>query len=195
MDPDPLRQFARWMEEARAHALLEPTAATLATASRAGRPSARTVLLKQVDRDGFVFYTDYRSRKAAELAENPEACLLFFWVELERQVRIQGIVSQVTREMSEAYFRTRPPGSQLGAWASHQSAVLPGGREELERRLREVTSRFGSGPAPLPPHWGGYRLVPDELEFWQGREDRLHDRIRYRRTAADASWTIDRLSP
>jgi pyridoxamine 5'-phosphate oxidase len=165
---------------------------TLATASRDGVPSARIVLLKGVDERGFTFFTDYRSRKGAELTENPLAALTFLWKEIERQVRIMGAVSRVSAEESEAYFRTRPPGSQLGAWASTQSAVIAS-RAELDQRLQEVTARFASGDVPLPPHWGGFRVVPDEIEFWQGRQNRLHDRLRY--TREQSGWTIVRLSP
>lgn len=193
VDSDPLRQLTAWLEEARAAGIQEPTAMTLATATPDGRPSARVVLLKAHDQDGLVFFTDYRSRKGMELNANPAACLLFFWPELERQVQVSGSVEPVPPEMSASYFETRPRGSQLGAWASHQSAVLPGGRPELEARLREVSDRFDSGPVPLPPHWGGYRLRPVAFEFWQGRLNRLHDRIRYTRHAP--GWVIERLSP
>lgn len=193
VDPDPFRQFGRWLDEAHTAGLSEPNAMTLATADARGRPDARIVLLKSFGPEGFVFFTDYRSRKGADLAANPRAALLFFWVELERQVRILGPVEQVSRGVSEDYFLTRPLGSQLGAWASSQSAVLPGGRRELDQRLREVTERFADGPPPAPPSWGGYRVLPHELEFWQGRENRLHDRIRYTRGAA--AWIIERLSP
>jgi pyridoxamine 5'-phosphate oxidase len=192
VDPDPIRQFERWFADAVSAQVVEPNAMTLATASRDGVPSARIVLLKGVDANGFVFYTDYRSRKGAELAENPLAALTFLWKEIERQVRISGAVSRVSATESEAYFRTRPAGSRLGAWASQQSAVIPT-RGELEERLREVASRFADGDVPLPPHWGGFRVMPDEIEFWQGRPDRLHDRILYRR--GDSGWAISRLSP
>ena len=165
---------------------------TLATASSDGVPSARIVLLKGVDAQGFVFFTDYRSRKAAELTENPLAALTFLWKEIERQVRVTGAVSRVSEAESESYFRTRPLGSRLGAWASHQSAVIAS-RGILDERLREVTARFADGDIPLPTHWGGYRVMPDEVEFWQGRPDRLHDRLVYRRN--DARWEILRLSP
>ena len=145
-----------------------------------------------VDANGFAFYTDYRSRKGAELAENPLAALTFLWKEIERQVRITGSVSRVSVEESEAYFRTRPPGSRLGAWASHQSAVLAS-REELEARVQDVAGRFPDGDVPLPPHWGGFRVTPDEIEFWQGRPSRLHDRLLYR--GGEGGWEISRLSP
>lgn len=192
VDPDPIRQFDRWFADAVSARVEEPNAMTLATASRDGVPSARIVLLKGVDAAGFVFYTDYRSRKGAELTENPLAALTFLWKEIERQVRISGAVSRIGAAESEAYFRTRPPGSRLGAWASQQSAVIPS-RAELEERLREVSLRFPDGDIPLPPHWGGFRVVPDEIEFWQGRPDRLHDRLLYQRE--ESGWKISRLSP
>ena len=192
VDADPIRQFERWFADAAAAQVPEPNAMTLSTATRDGVPSARIVLLKGVDANGFAFYTDYRSRKGAELAENPLAALTFLWKEIERQVRITGSVSRVSTQESEAYFRTRPPGSRLGAWASHQSAVLAS-REELEARVQDVIGRFPDGDVPLPPHWGGFRVAPDEIEFWQGRPDRLHDRLLYRR--GERGWEISRLSP
>ena len=192
VDADPIRQFERWFADAAAARVPEPNAMTLSTATRDGVPSARIVLLKGVDANGFAFYTDYRSRKGAELAENPLAALTFLWKEIERQVRITGSVSRVSTQESEAYFRTRPPGSRLGAWASHQSAVLAS-REELEARVQDVIGRFPDGDVPLPPHWGGFRVAPDEIEFWQGRPDRLHDRLLYRR--GERGWEISRLSP
>ena len=190
--PDPVAMFSRWFADAQAADVAEPNAMTLATASADGAPSARMVLLKGVDDGGFVFFTDYRSRKAAELAANPRAALVFHWVELERQVRIAGSVARVAREETEAYFRTRPLGSRLGAWASEQSSVIAG-RAVLDTRLRDVEARFAGEDVPAPPHWGGYRLAPGSVEFWQGRASRLHDRIRYVRRAG--AWAIERLSP
>lgn len=189
---DPVAQFQRWFGDAERAQLIEPNAMTLATADAAGRPAARIVLLKGVDARGFVFFTDYRSRKARDLDENPRAALTFLWKELERQVRVTGRVERVERAESEAYFRTRPRGSRLGAWASHQSQVLAD-RSELEREVARLDAQYPGDAVPLPPHWGGYRVVPDEYEFWQGRESRLHDRFRYAHAAA--GWRIERLSP
>jgi len=192
VDADPIRQFERWFADAVSARVPEPNAMTLSTATRDGVPSGRIVLLKGVDANGFAFYTDYRSRKGVELGENPLAALTFLWKEIERQVRITGSVSRVSTQESEAYFRTRPPGSRLGAWASRQSSVIAS-REELEGRLQEITLRFPNGDVPLPPHWGGFRVMPDEIEFWQGRLNRLHDRLLYRRL--ESGWEISRLSP
>jgi pyridoxamine 5'-phosphate oxidase len=190
--PDPLQQFRIWFEAAQAAAIREPTAMTLATATVDGRPSARVVLLKTLDERGFGFFTDYRSRKATELDANARAALNFSWLELERQVRIEGTVMRVEPSESEAYFRSRPLGSRYGAWASVQSRVIPT-RSWLEAEVRNVEARYPDGDVPLPPHWGGFRVRPDVYEFWQGRESRLHDRVRY--TRQDDAWLIERLSP
>ena len=191
---DPFAMFATWFAQAVETSVPEPNAMTLATAALNGIPSARIVLLKAVDERGFVFYTDYRSRKGAELAANPFAALVFHWHELERQVRVVGGVSRVPEEESDAYYLSRPLGSRVGAWASEQSAVLPS-RSELEARLAAVEARHPEGDVPRPPHWGGFRIAPVEVEFWQGRESRLHDRLRYRREDVDRPWIVERLSP
>jgi pyridoxamine 5'-phosphate oxidase len=191
---DPFVEFARWFAEAQDAKVPDPNAMTLATSTSDGHPSARIVLLKGVDPQGFVFFTDYRSRKGGELETNPRAALVFWWGELERQVRITGGVSLVSREESERYFRSRPLGSRIGAWASHQSRVIPS-RGTLDGDVRQVEARFPDGDVPLPPHWGGFRVVPDTIEFWQGRESRLHDRIRYVREVGRHGWRIERLSP
>jgi pyridoxamine 5'-phosphate oxidase len=189
---DPIAEFSRWFAEAEKARVAEPNAMTLATATPGGTPSARLVLLKGFDDRGFVFFTDYRSRKGRELEENPRAALVFYWIELERQVRITGTVERTTTQESERYFQTRPLGSRLGAWVSHQSQVIPS-RAQLESGLREVKQRFPPDQVPLPPYWGGYRVRPEEIEFWQGRESRLHDRIRYVRDGE--RWRVERLSP
>lgn len=189
---DPLAQFEAWFADAEAAGIRLPEAMILATAAATAVPSARTVLLKGVDDGGFVFFTNYESRKGRELAENPSAALLFYWDALGRQVRIEGAVERVEEAESEAYFRTRPLGSRIGAWASPQSEPI-GGRSDLERRVAEIEARFADGDVPRPSFWGGFRLLPDALEFWQHRENRLHDRLRYRRTAG--GWTIERLAP
>ena len=190
---NPLEQFKTWFQETLNSQLVEPNAMTLATASADGRPSARTVLLKGLENDGFVFYTNYESRKGSELAVNPHAALLFNWLELERQVRIEGKVEKVSAETSNNYFRSRPKGSQIGAWASPQSAVITG-REILEEKIEELTETFKhEQELPLPPFWGGYVLRPVAIEFWQGRENRLHDRILY--ALKGEKWHIERLAP
>ncbi len=191
---DPVVQFGRWFEQASAADLIEPNAMTLATTSPDGRPSARVVLLKGFGPGGFVFYSNYASRKGAELAANPYAALAFWWPPLERQVRIEGRVGRTSREESEAYWRSRPLGSRLSAVASAQSQAIAG-REELTRRVEQLVERHRDGDVPLPEAWGGYRLVPDAFEFWQGRPDRLHDRFRYTRREAPPGWLVERLSP
>lgn len=192
VDRDPLRQFSRWFDEATAAGEAEPNAMTLATATVDGRPSARVVLLKGVDGGGFVFYTNTRSKKGEDLAANPAAALVFFWPTIERQVRIEGMTHAVTRAESQAYFSTRPRESRIGAWASEQSRVITS-REALEVSFLNRAREFGDGEIPLPDHWGGYRLLPDRVEFWQGRENRLHDRILF--VLEGQAWTIRRLSP
>jgi pyridoxamine 5'-phosphate oxidase len=190
---DPFRQFDQWFAEAQAAKLVEPNAMTLATATRDGRPSARTVLLKGVDGRGFVFYTNYEGRKGRELAENPRATLLLPWLALERQVIIEGSVAKITREESAAYFHSRPRASQLGAWVSQQSSLIPG-RSTLEDAMKLLEKKHAGAEIPLPPQWGGFRLTPETVEFWQGRRSRLHDRLRYRREAS-GDWTVERLAP
>jgi pyridoxamine 5'-phosphate oxidase len=194
VDANPIRQFQKWYDEVRASGVSEQDAIsmTLATATKDGRPSTRIVLLKSVDDGGFVFYTNYQSRKGIELAENSQASLLFYWPKVWRQVRIDGPIEKVSAAESEEYFQSRPLGSKLGAWASNQSEVVDR-RETLELRFAELEKRFGED-VPRPPHWGGYRLMPNEIEFWQGRDNRLHDRLRYR-LQGDGTWVIERLGP
>jgi len=197
VEADPLRQFEHWFREAVDSKMPEPNAMTLATVDADGNPSARIVLLKGADERGFTFFTNYASRKGRDLAARARAALLFYWPELERQIRIEGAVTRVDAGESAQYFAGRPRPSQLGAWASPQSMPIDG-RSELEARFAEVAERYrdASAPVPRPAHWGGYRLVPDLLEFWQGRASRLHDRIRYRlKQAQPVAWNIDRLAP
>ncbi|MFN3385833.1 MAG: pyridoxamine 5'-phosphate oxidase [Candidatus Thermochlorobacter sp.] len=193
LDPNPFKMFERWFHDAQAAGIEEPNAMTLATATKDGKPSARVVLLKGFDERGFVFYTNYESRKGRELAENPYAALCFHWQVLERQVTIMGMVEKVSREESEAYFNSRPLTSRYGAWASHQSQVIAS-KAELLKRAAEVALKHPTGNVPLPPFWGGYRLLPYEIQFWQGQPSRLHDRFRYLKQH-NGTWQIDRLSP
>ena len=192
VSPDPIEQFRRWFDDALAAGLREPNAMTLATATPDGRPSARVVLLKGFDERGFVFYTNYEGRKGEELEENPYCALVFYWAELERQVRVEGRVSRVPKRESDEYFGSRPRGSRLGAWASEQSRPV-GGREVLEERLRVLEAEYEAREVPRPPFWSGYRVEPEVIEFWQGRENRLHDRLVYRRSGG--GWGRERLQP
>jgi pyridoxamine 5'-phosphate oxidase len=191
-DKDPFKQFERWYNEILNSGTVEPTAMIVATANKKGIPTVRTVLLKSYDKQGFVFFTNYESRKGKDLAENPKAALLFLWKEEKRQVRIIGNIEKVSKEESEEYFRSRPIESQLGAWASKQSNVIPN-REHLLDKYEKYKKQFEGKEIPLPPNWGGYRVIPEEIEFWQGRENRLHDRICY--TISGKEWNISRLSP
>jgi pyridoxamine 5'-phosphate oxidase len=192
--PDPMTQFGRWFDEtAASRALVEPNAMVLSTVSTAGSPSARTVLLKRYDEQGFVFFTNYTSRKATDIAANPAVALLFPWIPLERQVVVTGYAVQVPRAETEAYWRSRPRGAQLGAWASRQSAVA-GSRADLDAAMAEVAGRFpASHDVPAPPHWGGIRVTPETVEFWQGRPDRMHDRLRFVRSST--GWAVERVYP
>lgn len=192
-EPDPIQQFDRWFQDAVAAEPELPEAASLSTAGTDGRPSARIVLLKDFDELGFVFYSNYESRKGRELNENPHAALVFYWRQLKRQISITGRVDKVSRKQSEAYYKTRPRGSQIGGHASRQSEVISS-RKVLEERIREVTTEYEGKEIPLPSYWGGYRLNPEAIEFWQGRSDRLHDRLLYTRQS-DGGWQIERLSP
>lgn len=190
---NPFRQFERWFQEAEGAKIPEPNAMTLATTGREGRPAARTVLLKGCDGRGFVFYTNYESRKGRELDAHPRAALLFPWVAMERQIIIEGPVARVTREEAEVYFHSRPRASQLAAWASPQSTAVAG-RAVLEESFRMIEKKYEGRAVPLPPNWGGFRLTPETVEFWQGRRNRLHDRLRYRREAG-GDWVVERLAP
>ncbi|AJP02522.1 pyridoxamine 5'-phosphate oxidase [Streptomyces cyaneogriseus subsp. noncyanogenus] len=191
----PVEQFARWFRQAATEGgMFEPNAMVVSTADAEGRPSSRTVLLKHFDERGFVFYTNYGSRKARDLAENPYVSLLFPWHPMARQVIVAGVARRTGRDETAAYFRTRPHGSQLGAWASSQSSVVAG-REELDAAYAELAARYPEGEqVPVPPHWGGFRVVPRSVEFWQGRENRLHDRLRYV-AGEDGGWRVERLGP
>jgi pyridoxamine 5'-phosphate oxidase len=194
LHPDPIEQFATWFSTAVNSALPDANAIALSTATPDGKPSTRVVLLKGFDQRGFVFFTNYESSKGRELEANPEAAFVVYWMQLERQIRVAGRVEKTSREESGTYFHDRPRGSQLGAWVSHQSEVIDA-RRILDARFAEMTQRFaGSETIELPPHWGGYRIVPATIEFWQGRANRLHDRFRYT-LEKDGSWTIDRLAP
>jgi pyridoxamine 5'-phosphate oxidase len=193
VDPNPFNQFRSWLEQALSSHLPQPVGMALATATSDGRPSVRMVLLRGFDERGFVFFTNYQSRKAEELEYNPWAALVFYWAELDRQVRIEGQVQRVSIEESNEYFQSRAWGSRLGAWASPQSQVIAS-RDVLEQRMAELEAEFIEPDVPRPAHWGGYRVIPTSIEFWQGQPNRLHDRLRYRRLA-DNSWCLERLAP
>ncbi len=190
---DPMQQFDRWWQEALKSEIEEVNAMTLATASKTGRPSARIVLLKGVEQNGFVFFTNYNSHKGKDIAENPFACLVFFWKELERQVRIEGPIAKVSEGESDAYFNSRPVGSRIGAWASPQSTVITS-RAVIEENVTELSKSFAEKEIDRPPHWGGYIVKPELVEFWQGRSNRLHDRIQYK-IAENGEWVLERLAP
>ncbi len=193
VEGSPFKQFGKWFQEALKSELLEPNAMTVATATPDGRPSARIVLLKGYDERGFVFYTNYNSHKGRELEQNPQAALVFNWLELQRQIRIEGRVEKVSPETSTEYFQSRPKGSQIGAWASPQSSTIPN-RNVLETKVEELQEQYAKAEQlPRPAHWGGFRIIPEVIEFWQGRSSRLHDRIQY--IQADGKWTIKRLAP
>jgi len=193
LDPDPIRQFNLWLSEAADRQLLEPNAMTVASVDGAGQPWTRTILLKICDERGFTFFSNFQGAKGRHFAANPRVALTFWWGGLERQVNVTGTVAKTSDEESEAYFHSRPENSQIGAWASAQSAVIAH-REQLEKQFAEALARYGGAVIPLPPHWGGYRVTPQTIEFWQGRQSRLHDRLRYSRLA-DGAWKIERLSP
>ena len=193
MAADPLKQFERWMDDAISANLDQPNTMTLATATPKGVPSARIVLLKEVNERGFVFFTNYRSQKARELEDNPLAALVFFWLPLHRQVRVEGYVDRVSNDVSDAYFESRPLGSQIGAWASPQSDVIAS-RAILESAYADIEKRYEKEDVPRPPHWGGYCLVPHAIEFWQGQPSRLHDRLQYRKEK-EGNWILERLAP
>jgi pyridoxamine 5'-phosphate oxidase len=193
LDPDPIKQFGNWFTAAIEAGIRDVNAMSLATAGRDARPSVRIVLLKSFGHDGFVFFTNYESEKAKQLEANPYAALAFYWIELDRQIRVSGQAEKTSREESQAYFHSRPLGSQLSAWASRQSQVLDG-RRVLDARMAQMTERFADKRIPSPPHWGGYRVKPEIIEFWQGRPNRLHDRFRYT-LQAGGNWLIERLAP
>jgi len=190
--PDPFDQFEKWWEDALASTIDEVNAMTLATANKQGKPAARVVLLKGFNKDGFIFFTNYQSNKGAELLENPQACLVFFWKELERQIRIDGIVEKVSKEESDEYFRSRPEGSKIGAWSSPQSKII-NSREVIEKNIIATKERFNGVEIKRPSHWGGYIVKPSAIEYWQGRSSRLHDRILY--TKLEDVWKIERMAP
>ncbi|MEP6647416.1 MAG: pyridoxamine 5'-phosphate oxidase [Saprospiraceae bacterium] len=195
LNGDPIIQFSAWWHDAVASEIVEPNAMTLATVNADGQPSARIVLLKGISENGFEFYTNYQSQKARDIESNPNVALLFLWKELERQVRIEGVAEKVTREKSQAYFQSRPRGSQIGAWASPQSVIIPD-REILENKVNEISLQYSHiDPLPLPEFWGGYIVHPHQIEFWHGRPDRMHDRFRYSRNKKGENWSIDRLAP
>ena len=191
--PDAIEQFTAWWQDALNSDIDEVNASTLATATSSGKPAARVVLLKGYDSSGFVFFTNYESNKGKTLAENPQACMVFFWKELERQVKIEGIAEQISDAENDEYFFSRPEGSQVGAWASPQSRVIAG-REVIEENVKQLQQKFKSAPVTRPPHWGGYRIKPQLIEFWQGRPSRLHDRLQYT-LQENGSWLIERLAP